>query len=223
MMIEETEQNKSTTDKAYQYLMEEMRKGNILPGNSLNLKEIRNKLGISSTPLSNALIRLEAEGFVTIFPRSKVLVNKLELHDFRMLYEIIGTIEYSLIFEVINSYTENVIQKMDNYNHEMEKAVLNGNIKKYDEFHYKFHEVFLEQNNNLFASRILKPIKNRLWDFPRHNFMFDWYLEAVKEHKQIIMAIKERDLQKLKTIIKDFHWGYDNCKSFLIVEYNLEE
>lgn len=220
----ETVQNKElATNKAYDYLLLKMQKGEFLPGSSLNLKEIRAELGVSSTPLSNALIRLEAEGFVTVYQRSRVVVNKLEFCDFRLLYGVIGTIEHDLILESIESYDVSVIEKMYALNEKMKEALHSHRIKEYDQFHYSFHEIFLEQNNNLFARRIITPIKKRLWDFPRKNFVYDWYLQAVQEHEHIIRVIETRDTQSLARVIRDIHWGYEYQKNDLKVEYDLEE
>lgn len=220
----ETSQNKElATDKAYDYLLLKMQRGELLPGNSLNLKEIRAELGVSSTPLSNALIKLEAEGFVKIYQRSRVVINKLECRDFRLLYDVIGTIEYDLILDAIETYDDAVIQKMHALNEKMKEALQNHRTREYDQYHYQFHEIFLEQNDNSFARRIITPIKKRLWDFPRRNFAFDWYLLAVQEHEDIIKNIEKRDKAKLAEIIKQVHWGYESQKEALRIEYNLEE
>lgn len=213
----------TSTDHVYAYLMDKMHKGELLPGNSLDLKKIREELSVSSTPLSNALIRMEAEGFVTIFPRSRVVVNKLELSDFNLLYSIIGTIECTLIEESISDYSKPIIKHMRDLNQAMKEDIEQHRMSDYDKHHYEFHEIFMNRRQNIFARRILNPIKSRLWDFPRKNFLFDWYIKAIGEHEQIICAIEKRDIPSLEHIVKDVHWGYDECKHSIKIEYNLEE
>ncbi len=58
----------SLREQVYRYLRDQMHLGNILPGSSLNLNQISQQLGISKTPLRDALIQMESEGFVTIYP-----------------------------------------------------------------------------------------------------------------------------------------------------------
>lgn len=213
----------TSSDYAYARLMEKMHKGDLLPGSSLNLKELREEFALSSTPLSNALIKMEAEGFVTVYPRSRVVVNKLEIHDFHLLYSIIGTIEYTLIADSIDAYTKPVIQELRAINKAMKEDILQHKMSLYDKHHYEFHEIFTTCNPSIFASRILDPIKARLWDFPRKNFLFDWYLQAINEHEEIISAIESKNLINLASVLKDTHWGYNVCKKFIQIEYNLEE
>ena len=79
----------SLRDQVYEKLSDKLHRGELLPGSIIDQKKICSELGISRTPLNNALIRLDAEGIVTIHPRSRVTVNKLEEEDIQYLYEII--------------------------------------------------------------------------------------------------------------------------------------
>lgn len=216
-------QNKiSARERVYNHLRDEMHRGAILPGNAIDLVKVEKTLKISSTPMRDALIRLEAEGFVTIHPRSKVVVNILELDDFDYLYSVMGAIESSLIINGLENYSTEVIARMRRLNREMESAINNQDMQTYDQIHYIFHEVFLEQQHNLFAERIISSIKNRLWDFPRKNFLTGWYHQAIEEHKQIINAIEEKDPAAISHQVKNIHWGYALCKEYIKKEYNLE-
>ncbi len=212
----------SASERVYNHLRDEMHRGVILPGNAIDLSKVSKTLGISSTPLRDALIRLEAEGFVTIYPRSKVLVNVLELSDFHYLYAAIGALEHTLVLNGLERYDKNVVEKMRKLNKEMEKAIDDQNMQLYDHTHFAFHEVFLEQEPNIFAERILKTIKNRLWDFPRKNFLRGWYYQAIEEHHLIIDAIERRDEKSIAHMIRNVHWGYPCCKDYIKKEYNLE-
>jgi len=84
---------KSLKDQVYEYLRDQMEKGNLLPGSYINMEETSKKLGISKTPLRDALLQLEMENFVTIIPRRGVIVNPLTLKDIKDYYEIIGSLE----------------------------------------------------------------------------------------------------------------------------------
>jgi DNA-binding GntR family transcriptional regulator len=59
---------KSLKEQVYEYLREQMRIGAILPGSVIDMEETSKKLGVSKTPLRDALLQLEMEGFVSILP-----------------------------------------------------------------------------------------------------------------------------------------------------------
>ncbi|HEY69150.1 MAG TPA: GntR family transcriptional regulator, partial [Anaerolineae bacterium] len=56
---------KSLREQVYDYLRHAMNRGELAPGAALNLNQISRKLGVSRTPLRDALLQLEIEGFVT--------------------------------------------------------------------------------------------------------------------------------------------------------------
>ena len=84
---------KSLKEQVYEYLREQMRTGGLRPGSAIDMEETSRRLGVSETPLRDALLQLEMEGFVTILPRRKIVVNALTLRDIRDFYEIIGALE----------------------------------------------------------------------------------------------------------------------------------
>lgn len=214
-----TEQPQSSREIVYSYIQSQMKKGFLLPGSVLNLKLISSHLGISNTPLRDALIKLEAEGILTIYPRSKVVINALELEDFPYLYGMMGTIEYTAISQSIDIYTKENIQELMELNRKMKEAIDNDMIIEYDKLHYSFHSVFFKVSPNLFAERILAPIKNRLWEFPRKNFYKKWYYDAINEHELIVDNIEKKNLQALYENITQKHWGFAYNKDHIIKEY----
>lgn len=204
----------------YDYIQKQMKEGALLPGSALDLKAISQKLGLSSTPLRDSLIRLEAEGYLTIHPRSKVVINTLELADFPFLYEIMGGLEYTVIAASMQAYTPDILAEMRRLNAAMKSAILTGEMTLYDNAHYAFHETFFNVSPNIFARRILTPIKNRLWDLPRKNFVREWYLAAIAEHALIVEAIEARSQQKLMHVLKELHWGFRYNEPHIRKVYN---
>lgn len=221
--MDSTHSEKSAREKVYEYLLKLMREGALLPGSTLNLKDISKKLAMSNTPLRDSLIKLEAEGFLTIYPRSKVVINSLEYEDFPFLYGTIGTIEALLIAGSIEDYTPEHLEYLYTKNEEMQNALDEEDMVTYDKCHYEFHAVFIELGKNVFAERIITPIKNRLWDFPRKNFNKEWYQNAIKEHGQIVDSIKEKNIAKLDYIIKQIHWGIDYNLHYIKKAYGVSK
>jgi DNA-binding GntR family transcriptional regulator len=211
----------SLRDKVYDYLCDKMHRGELLPGAIIDQKKICSELVISRTPLNNALIRLEAEGIVIIHPRSRVVVNKLEEEDIQYLYEVIGTIEGNLIAKGFPNYTPDVLDEMESWNKQMMIYIENGDLRAYDPLHYQFHQVFVLLAPNKCAERILNPIKNRLWDFPKKSFPQQWYLDACAEHQYIVDALRERNLDKAVSCLKNVHWGFKLNKKYIQMAYYL--
>ena len=102
----------SLSEHVYTHLRRQMNSGGLTPGSTINIGEIAEQLGISKTPLRDALIHLECEGFVTILPRRGVLVNELTISDVKHAYESIGLVESHIIKESYLRITTSHIRKL---------------------------------------------------------------------------------------------------------------
>ena len=82
----------SLRERVYQYLKDAMSAGKLRYGEFLDQDSICETLEVSKTPLRDALIRLEAEGFVTILPRKGVYINPISLDFIKSAYQILSLI-----------------------------------------------------------------------------------------------------------------------------------
>jgi DNA-binding GntR family transcriptional regulator len=205
----------SLRNQVYDYLRGEMDKGILLPGAVINLNEMSERLQVSKTPLREALLRLEAEGFVSIRPRSGIIINRLELEDIRYLYEVVAAIEAALIDSVFDKFDASHASLMEKLNLEMRTAIESGDYVAYDKPHWSFHNIFTELSNNIFAKRIITPIRQRLWDFPRRRYHQQWELMACDEHQQITEAIKNDNRSEALRVVKEFHWNFSYNEKYI--------
>ncbi len=198
----------SLREQIYLYLRDGMQTGELAPGATLNLNEISNKLGISKTPLRDALIQLEAEGFVSILPRRGVMVNKLTLEDVREYYDILGALEASVVLDVFHQITPDHIGRMKQLNQDQKTALAREDHENYYRLNLEFHGVFLDLGANKTMLRLITPLKQRLYDFPRHRYNVDWEKSNCAEHDLFIEFIEAGDREGAARFMKYRHWSY---------------
>ncbi len=199
---------KSLREQIYDYFKSEMQSGKLLPGSSINLNEIAQKLGISKTPLRDALIQLDAEGFVSILPRRGVQVRKLTLQDIRQSYEIIGALEASVVLSVFDQFNQDHIVGLELLNTQQKQAIQKDDFESYYRLNLEFHGIFLKLSDNEALNKIITPLKLRLYDFPRRMYLKDWELQHLREHDQFIDYVKKGDKTGAADIIKNVHWSF---------------
>jgi DNA-binding GntR family transcriptional regulator len=124
---------KSLKEQVYEYLREAMRRGEILPGSVIDMEETSTRLGVSKTPLRDALLQLEMESFVSILPRRKVVVKTLSLQDIKDYYEIIGALESTVVLHDFDLLREDDLNHMEKLNVEMKEAIERDDFDKYYE------------------------------------------------------------------------------------------
>ena len=83
----------SRVNDAYLRLKEEIRSNDMPPGFQAPEPEIAERLGMSRTPVREALIRLEAEGLVELIPRRGARVLPIRTEDMKEIYEILTALE----------------------------------------------------------------------------------------------------------------------------------
>jgi DNA-binding GntR family transcriptional regulator len=202
-------------EQVYDYLRNEMHHGRILPGSFIKLKEIREKLGISKTPLRDAIIQLECEGFVSILPRRGVKVNKLTIQDIKNILEILGALESAVVTSVFKKFDASHISAMRKLNQKMISAIQKKDYESYYKQNLLFHNVFLQLSENAMLHQVAMPLKQRLYDFPRRTYIEEWELINCQEHAQFIEFIEQGDCLRAATIMRDSHWSFDTYEEFI--------
>ncbi len=205
----------SLREQVYNFIRGEMHNGNLLPGSYINMKEMSRQLGISTTPLRDAVIQLECEGFVTVLPRRGVLVNKLTLQDIKNSVEIVGALEVAAIVSVFHKFDSSHIEKMERLNAEMISAIDQEDFDRYYELNITFHDAFLYLSENRELRRIIMPIKQRLYDFPRRAYIKEWELINCDEHAQFIEFIRRGERDNAASLWRDNHWSFTVHKKFI--------
>lgn len=207
---------KSLKDQVYEYLRSQMERGEIRPGASINMDELSQKLGVSKTPLRDALLRLEMEDFVTIQPRRGVKVKQLTLGEIKDYYEIIGALENTAILSVFDKLKDSDIDKMRRFLKKMKEAIRENNFNLYYKYNINAHNVFLDLCPNRKLVRIVDNLKKRLYDFPRQEgFVKEWEEASIREHEKLLELIEQGKKEKAANFMRDVHWSYEVQEKYL--------
>jgi len=210
----------SLREQVYSYLRKQMAIGALLPGTTINIGKIAKQLGISKTPLRDALIHLEIEGFVTILPRRGVQVNSLELIDVKNAYDSIGMVEASIVMDCFEKLKPSHILKLEKLNKIMISDIENDDFHRLFHTNLEFHDVYLSVSDNQLLKKFILPIKQRLYDFPRQNYLKEWELRNCAEHHDFITLLKENNPKKAAKVLKNVHWSYEFQENFIKIFYN---
>lgn len=207
---------KSLKDQVYEYLRDQLQKGEIRPGDEINMMKTSLKLGVSRTPLRDALFQLESEDFVTILPRRGVVVKHLSIQDIKNYYEIIGSLESMALLSACPLIKGSDIEKMRDLIEDMTEALASDDFNAYYKKNLKFHNMFLDLCGNKHLIKIVNNLKKRLYDFPRRQgFVKEWELESIKEHRELLCLIEESKFQEAASFMRDVHWSYAVQEKFV--------
>ncbi len=207
---------KSLREQVYDHLRHLLSRGEIQPGAFINQDELASRLGVSRTPLRDALLQLEAEGFVSILSRRGVRVQPLTLEDIRHLYEVIGALEGAALLAAFPELGKTEVRALRHLNAEMKDAVLAGDFDRYYDRNLAFHDVFLDRCGNERLVRIVRTHKQRLYDWPRRQGLVkEWELASLEEHAAFVRLVAKGDARAAADHLRDVHWSFDVQERFI--------
>ncbi|CAH0168748.1 GntR family transcriptional regulator [Peribacillus simplex] len=200
----------SVREEAYMILRDWIVQGILKPGQQLRDKELAEQLGVSRTPIREALLRLEDEGFVETKPSRSTIVSPIQLEGVLNIYSIVWTLEKLAMEQAFDFIEEKHLIEMEAINHEVKKAIDEGNqivaVQKDDDF----HSIYINLSTNDELKRILLGLKQKLirMELFYFNQVSDVHF-SVDEHDQIIQALRNGNLTMvLKVIEKNWKASY---------------
>ena len=195
----------------YDYLGDRIQRGVFKPGNDpINVNNLCKRLGVSKTPLRDAFIQLEMEGFVTIRPRNGIYVNGLSLTDIRNYYQIIGALEASALHSAAGVLTVDHFDSMQHFNDEMTRAIAEERFDLFYRNNLRFHDVYLEFCGNSLLNKEVQTLKKRLYDFIlKRQWIREWEEKSVQEHQALILHLRNHEIHEAANLLTGVHWSYD--------------
>ena len=196
-------------EKVYAHLKHMMKENRLSPGELIDLNLIGNELGMSRTPLRDALFHLENEGFITIYPRRGVMLNQLDLRTIKNIFEIVGALESTALLNVKGSFSGDDIRNMASLNEMMKESLDAGDLETNYRHNVAFHDVFLDKSENGELVRAARIQRERLYDFPeKRALLLDWERSNLEEHFEIVRILERDDFKGASDYLRDVHWSY---------------
>lgn len=218
------DKNPPLREQVYAYLKKQLNDGLLKPGVFLDLNSIGNDLGLSRTPLRDALLRLEAEGFVTIHSRRGVLIKPLDLATIRNSYQILGALEAATIVEASQTFTDDDTRTMFELNAVMRSSLASNNFDDYYEANLAFHDVYISHSANSELRRLIRIHKERLYDFPRREgYLSEWETQSIHEHEALARLLEARNFNEAATFVRDVHWSFSVQERYIMSYYFARE
>ena len=173
-------------------------RGDLQPGERLMEIHLAKKLGVSRTPVREAISMLEQEGLAVTYPRRGAQVAKMtvkDLDDVLEIREVLDTLAASLACRNMNS---DDINNLATACADFEKATRGNDIREVVRTDEAFHNVIYEASNNPRLRAILLNLKGQMYRF-RFEYVKDKsnYPFLIKEHKDILEALKTRNEEEV--------------------------
>ena len=202
--------SETIADSVYALIRREIAAGTYRAGQRILEKPLAEKLGISRTPIREALLRLETEGVVVCTSRRSYNVRILTADDVREIYQTLGILEGAAAAAAAPLLTDADLTELRRLNQDMVRAAEEADLPTFGSLNRRFHEVFLLRVQNGVLRDTCDLVRGPLYMFPVHrDSLAAWLGKSVAEHRTIIRLAAARQADALGTYFRDVHWNYD--------------
>ena len=197
------------SDQVEDYIRDQVEKGLLRPGDRVNEKEVCQTLGLSRTPVREALIQLNSEGIVEMLPRKSIRIKRHSLKDIRDLYMIISTLEAAAAEVAVDEFTAEDIAVQQKLYDQMKRALERNDFAKYKGLNDRSHSLLVAKADNRLLNELLTSLKKRFFDFPLIlSGVPEWRNLMLNDHGMLIELLKTKDKTGIRKLIKE-HWSYE--------------
>ncbi len=195
---------KNAREAAFEKIKEAIIKGHFKPGEKLVEQTLAQEMGVSRTPVREAIRRLEAEGFVVSIPRKGVVVSRTDKEEIVQLYSIRAELEGLAARWAIEHADENDIQKLDEAVLRMEETAASGDLDGVVQSNALFHDAIAQASKSRILCTLLKTLQDNIQRFRFQSLHLPGRPEAaLAEHKEIVAAIKGKKAEEVDRLLKE--------------------
>lgn len=194
--------NRNLNDRIYYYIRDKIVTNQIEPGSRIHYDDFIKELGVSRTPLRDAINRLQTDGLIEVKARSGTFVSMPKAKDIIEIFDLRKALEVLAIELAFERIPRDVLETLLEECKEAEKAIEAGNAKPFFATDRTFHRTIINYANNDRLKQMMDSLEVQIqWfgiivtkDYHRPK-------KANEKHKEILQAMMEKELEKAKKLM----------------------
>lgn len=191
-------------DVVFNTLRQAILKGELEPGERLMEIQLAERLGVSRTPIREAIRKLELEGLVVMIPRKGAEVARITEKDLNDVLEVRCSLEELAVELACEKITSKEIEGLRVAMNEFEVAIHEKDVTISAEKDVIFHDIIFQATRNERLIQILNNLREQMYRY-RVEYLKDIHSHEilVKEHEEILESIEKKNIAKAKESIKN--------------------
>jgi DNA-binding GntR family transcriptional regulator len=194
------------TLKVYHRIIELMLNYEIVPGQRLVFIDLAKQLGVSRTPVNNALSILAQEGYLDFVPNQGYSVHKLTRKEAENLYEVREVLEVGFLGKAIRNMTDKKQRKFEKAKNEYEETISSRVDRRLFILDAEFHASIIDMAGNEVLSARYRDVCQKIFlRFRIEDLQLTRILEIKREHQELFEAICLKDVERAKELVRQHH------------------
>ena len=181
-------------DVVFNTLRQSILTGELKPGERLMEIHLADKLGVSRTPIREAIRKLELEGLVTMIPRRGAEVAQITEKNLKDVLEVRRALDALAVELACDRIKEEQLRKLKDACDHFEEETKRGNANQVAQADVALHDIILEAGGNDKLIQMISNLSQQMYRY-RLEYVKDetHYEQLIREHRQIYEAIRDKD------------------------------
>lgn len=190
-------------DVVFNSLREGILTGELKPGERLMEIHLANRLGVSRTPIREAIRMLELEGLVTMIPRRGAEVANISRQDLEDVLEVRRALDVLAVTLACERITDEEVDKLEIAAKEFEQFTKEKDATTIADADVRFHDIILMASRNNRLIQMVNNLAERIYRY-RLEYIKDssTHSRLIEEHTAILSAVKSRDIVAAKKVVE---------------------
>jgi DNA-binding GntR family transcriptional regulator len=191
-------------DQVFEQLKKMIFDGEFRPGNRIIESEVAESIGISRTPVREALHKLEAERLIVRLPKGGYVVKGMSISEIEEIFDIRVLLESFAGYLAAKRWNDKQLAPLEEKLKEFEKYLLINDLKELTRVNTEFHELLYALSKSPKLIQMINNLRDEIF------LLREILLESMKmgslshnDHKEIIKAIKNREAEKVERLLKE--------------------
>ena len=190
-------------DVVFNTLRQAIITGEFAPGERLMEIALANRLGVSRTPVREAIRKLELEGLVVMIPRKGAEVAKITEKDLRDVLEVRSSLEELAAELATERMNEEIKEKLEKALDDFKKAIDSEDNAAIADSDVEFHDIIFEATGNARLIQIISNLREQMYRY-RLEYVKDteYHTVLLNEHLELVKAMLEGKKDEARKIMK---------------------
>ena len=189
-------------DVVFNTLRQAILRGELMPGERLMEIQLANKLGVSRTPIREAIRKLELEGLVLMIPRKGAEVAEITEKSLRDVLEVRRALEELSVQLACEKITKEEIRELERVAKEFQQVVKSSDITEIAEVDVRFHDIIYTATDNQKLIQLLNNLREQMYRYRVEYLKRDGvFPQLIAEHEAIIRHIENNEKEKATEVM----------------------
>lgn len=194
---------KSLDEQVAHQIRQMIHQGDLERGAKINEKELCATMGVSRTPVREALRMLSSEGLIELIPHKGAFVSEPSLEDIRNVFEVLSVLEGMCARLSTERMTGERLERIESLHRELESSYEKLDHESYLDANVRYHALLQEFTGNRILDDVVSGLRQRTLLY-RYQQLYEpeRFEQSILEHRELLEAFRRKDPEAAKKCMK---------------------